>query len=306
MSDRRIEVVNDLPQQTAAAVLGLIAAGAAADGRPAVSEQGRLYISREPRVGVRHLLLWTPTENGEELTGYGQLDGSDPVEAATAELLIHPAHRTRGHGRALADALLETSGKRLRVWAHGGHPGARHLAVQLNLRLFRELRQMRRPLDRELADLPEPRLPEGVTVRTFVPGQDDAAWLAVNAAAFAHHPEQGGMTQRDLADREAEPWFDPAGFFVAFRGQVPAGFHWTKVDGDEGVGEVYAVGVAPAEQGSGLGRALTTIGLRHLARDRGLATAMLYVDADNAPAVAVYERLGFTVHETDLMYRTEG
>ena len=32
---------------------------------------------------------------------------------------------------------------------------------------------------------------------------------------------------------------------------------------------------------------------------------MLYVDADNKPAVTVYERLGFVTHETDLMYRTE-
>ena len=66
------------------------------------------------------------------------------------------------------------------------------------------------------------------------------------------------------------------------------------------------VGVLPDEQGSGLGRALTAIGLRHLAHDRGMPTAMLYVDADNLPAVTVYERLGFTVHEVDLMYRTEG
>jgi mycothiol synthase len=170
---------------------------------------------------------------------------------------------------------------------------------------FRELRQLRRPLDPALDDVPEPRLPEGVTLRTFVPGQDEAAWLAVNAAAFAHHPEQGGLGPQDLQDREAEPWFDPAGFFLAFRGAVLAGFHWTKVHAAEGLGEVYVVGVAPSEQGSGLGRALTAVGLRHLARDRGLSTAMLYVDADNLPAVAVYERLGFTTYEIDLMYRTE-
>jgi mycothiol synthase len=198
--------------------------------------------------------------------------------------------------------MLHESGKRLRVWAHGGHSAARHLAQVLGLTLFRELRQMRRPL--ESLDLPEPKLPEGVTVRTFVPGRDDAAWLAVNAAAFAHHPEQGSLTQRDLDDRTAEPWFDPAGFFLAFRGDELVGFHWTKVHAEEGLGEVYVLGVRPGAQGGGLGKALTTIGLRHLAA-QGLPTAMLYVDADNKPAVTVYERLGFVTHETDLMYRTE-
>ncbi|MBY8880967.1 mycothiol synthase [Actinacidiphila acidipaludis] len=301
MSDRRIEVLTELPAATADAVLALIAAGAAEDGQPAVSEQGRLRVRHGSRPGVQHLLLWS----GAELTGYGQIDGTDAVEAPAGEFLVHPGHRSQGHGRALGEAMLEATGKRLRVWAHGGHPAARHLAVQLGLKMFRELRQMRRPLDAAGGGIPETRLPEGVTVRTFVPGQDEAAWLAVNAAAFAHHPEQGGMTLDDLRDREAEAWFDPAGFFLAFRGAALAGFHWTKVHAEEGLGEVYVVGIAPSEQGSGLGRALTAIGLRHLAAERGVPTAMLYVDADNAPAVAVYERLGFTTHETDLMYRTE-
>jgi mycothiol synthase len=254
---------------------------------------------------VRHLLLWVPGACGEELAGYGQIDGTDPVEAPAGEFVVHPAHRSHGHGRALGEAMLAATGNRLRVWAHGGHPAARHLALQLGLKLFRELWQMRRPLERDLSGVPEPRLPEGVTVRAFVPGQDEAAWLAVNAAAFAHHPEQGGLTLQDLQDREAEPWFDPDGFFLAFRGAALAGFHWTKVHAAEGLGEVYVVGVAPSEQSGGLGRALTAIGLRHLGAVRGVDTAMLYVDADNAPAVAVYQRLGFTVHETDLMYRTE-
>lgn len=102
----------------------------------------------------------------------------------------------------------------------------------------------------------------------------------------------------------AEPWFDPKGFFLAERDGVLAGFHWTKIHADEGLGEVYVVGVAPNAQGSGLGKALTTTGLAHLAA-QGLPTAMLYVDADNEAAVSVYERLGFTTYETDLMYRTE-
>src|SRR5690606_7904107 len=126
------------------------------------------------------------------LVGYAQLEDTDPVEPPAAELVVHPSHRGQGHGRALGSALLAASGKRLRLWAHGGHPAARHLAQVLGLTLFRELRQMRRPLA-GLGTL-EPKLPEGIGVRTFVPGQDDTAWLALNATAFAHHPEQGSLT----------------------------------------------------------------------------------------------------------------
>ncbi|MGI5409540.1 mycothiol synthase [Streptomyces chartreusis] len=295
---RAIETYSALTSEQTEAVLELLAEAARNDGQQAVSEQGRLQLRGGEREGVSHLLL---TVAGE-LVGYAQLEDTDSVEAPAAELVVHPSHRGHGHGRALGAALLGASGKRLRVWAHGGHAAARHLSQVLGLTLFRELRQMRRPL----ADLnlPDPVLPEGVTVRAFVPGQDDAAWLAVNAAAFAHHPEQGSLVQRDLDDRKAEPWFDPAGFFLAEQGGELVGFHWTKVHAEEGLGEVYVLGVRPGAQGGGLGKALTTIGLRHLAA-QGLPAAMLYVDADNKAAVSVYERLGFTTYETDLMYRTE-
>ncbi|MFF6786695.1 mycothiol synthase [Streptomyces sp. NPDC012510] len=295
---RSIETRLELTPGQKAAVLALLEESAQVDGQQAVSEQGRLQLRGAAREGVRHLLLTV----GDTLVGYAQLEDTDPVEAPAAELVVHPSHRGHGHGRALGSALLAESGKRLRVWAHGGHSAARHLAQVLGLTLFRELRQMRRPLAD--FDPPEPVLPDGVTVRAFVPGEDDAAWLAANAEAFAHHPEQGALVQRDLDDRKAEPWFDPAGFFLAFRDGELIGFHWTKVHAAEQLGEVYVVGVRPGAQGGGLGKALTTIGLRHLAA-QGLPTAMLYVDADNKAAVTVYERLGFVTYETDLMYRSE-
>ncbi|MEU6228683.1 mycothiol synthase [Streptomyces sp. NPDC047042] len=295
---RSIDTLAALAPEQADAVLALLAEASRNDGQQAVSEQGRLQLRGGARPGVSHFLL----SAGGELVGYAQLEDTDPVEAPAAELVVHPAHRGHGHGRALGSALLAASGKRLRVWAHGGHSAARHLAQVLGLTLFRELRQLRRPLAG--LELPEPKLPEDVRVRTFVPGEDDAAWLAVNAAAFAHHPEQGSLTQRDLDDRKAESWFDPEGFFLAFREGELIGFHWTKTHATERLGEVYVIGLSPDAQGGGLGRALTTIGLRHLA-ERGLPTAMLYVDADNAAAVSLYERLGFETHETDLMYRTE-
>ena len=149
-----------------------------------------------------------------------------------------------------------------------------------------------------------------------MPGQDEDEWLSLNGRAFAKHPEQGGWTRHDLELREREPWFDPAGFFIAEAGGQMAGFHWTKVhdlsglgpggsgppENEQSLGEVYVVGVDPAEQGSGLGRALTLAGLRHL-RDLGVAQAMLYVDEDNVPAIRMYEALGFTRATVDAMYR---
>ncbi|MFD6244345.1 mycothiol synthase [Streptomyces roseolus] len=295
---RQIQTYDELTAEQVQEVMDLLAVADRTDGVHAVSEQGRLYLRHGRREGVRHFLLTV----GPRLYGYAQLEETDPVEAPAAELLVHPDQRGRGHGRALGTALLAATGKRLRVWAHGGKPSARHLAQVLGLTLFRELRQLRRPL--APLDVPEPVLPEGVTIRTFVPGQDDAAWLAVNAAAFAHHPEQGSLTQRDLDDRIAEPWFDPKGFFLAEKDGELVGFHWTKVHAEERLGEVYVVGILPGAQGGGLGKALTATGLRHLA-GQGLPTAMLYVDADNSAAVRVYEGLGFRTHEVDLMYRSE-
>ncbi|HEY0616376.1 MAG TPA: mycothiol synthase, partial [Kribbella sp.] len=137
-------------------------------------------------------------------------------------------------------------------------------------------------------------------------GEDDAAWLAVNAAAFAHHPEQGSWTQADLTDRVQQPWFDPAGFFLAMDSAgALAGFHWTKVHEDEGdgpYGEVYVVGVSPDHQGSGLGKALTLQGVRHLQEDRGLASVVLYVDGTNTAARALYEKLGFATAALDVQF----
>ncbi|MCJ1680711.1 mycothiol synthase [Streptomyces sp. APSN-46.1] len=297
---RQIVALDELTEEQADSVLALIEDAARTDGTTAVSEQGRLQLRGGPRQGIRHFLL----TDGGRLAGYGQLEDTDPVEAPAAELVVHPALRGRGHGRALGQALLNASGKRIRVWAHGGKSAARHLAQVLGLTLFRELRQLRRPLGPQAPPLPEAVLPPGVTVRTFSPGVDDAAWLAANAAAFAHHPEQGTLTQRDLDDRLAQPWFDPKGFFLAERAGKLVGFHWTKIHAAERLGEVYVLGVVPGAQGGGLGKALTAIGLRHLAA-AGLPTAMLYVDADNPAALAVYEGLGFSTHEVDLMYRTE-
>lgn len=181
------------------------------------------------------------------------------------------------------------------AWSHADHPAARRLAERGGFVAARSLWVMRL---RTADGLPALVLPSGVSVRSYRP-EDAAEVLRVNAAAFAHHPEQGAMDEANLAERMAQPWFDPAGLLVAEIADRPglAGFHWTKRHAAE-LGEVYVVGVDPAAQGHGLGKLLTLAGLHHLA-DGGAREVLLYVESDNDPAVAVYRKLGFTHAETD-------
>lgn len=269
----------------------LIAAATAADGVAPVGDQVLRELDHDR---TRHLLA----TDGSELLGYLNLAPAGDDAPPMAELVVHPQARRRGVGTALAGAGLAEGGAATRVWAHGNLAAARALADALNLTVARELLQMRRTL----SDLPPLRTVDGVRISTYAGPADDAEILRVNNAAFAWHPEQGGWTEHEIAERRAEPWFDAEGLFEAFDADTGAllGFHWTKTHSAD-LGEVYVVGVDPAAQGRGLGSLLTLVGLHHLA-ERSLRTVLLYVEADNSAAVATYRNLGFEVHSVDAAY----
>ncbi len=332
----RLESVGRLTPRQVDAVTALVDAASDVDGVRPLSEHTMLHLRHGGDSPARNLLLW---QGETTLAAYAHLDITDQVEGPSAELVVAPSMRRHGYGRALITGALEESGGQLRLWAHGGLAESALMAEHLGFRRVRMLLQLRRSLS---APLPAPSLPAGITVRTFEPGADDDRWLRVNARAFADHPEQGDWTSTDLEQRMAETWFDPAGFFLAERDGELVGFHWTKVhgredapgDGDghdhehghehghqhghdhghdqasgslgghghEPIGEVYIVGVDPAAQGLGLGRELTVIGLRHL-RTLGLHQVMLYVEESNAPAIKLYESLGFSRWDVDVLFR---
>lgn len=305
-----LHVDSRLEEAQVAEVLSLVDSAAQADGATPLSEHVLMHLRHggdEHDVHVRAIL-------DGSLVGYAHLDTTDAVEGSSAELVVDPNRRRAGVGNALVDRLIALSpDHRLRLWAHGGRADAAHLAKSRGFHQARVLWQMRRSL---LASLPAPAWPEGVRLRAFEPGVDDQHWLAVNSAAFADLPDQGGWTLADLHRRLDETWFDPEGFLIAESTQpgqegAIAGFHWTKVHGrhrgrhahdHEAIGEVYVLGVAPQWRGTGLGRALVLAGLAHLRR-AGLTQAMLYVDASNTTAIGLYESLGFTRWDFDTLYR---
>lgn len=284
----------------------LVESAAEQDDVYPLNEHAVLHLRRGGGPHAQHVVART----ADGMVGYALLDTAGRSPGGTGELVVAPSHRQRGVGTALVQAMLAAVAPApLRLWAHGDRPGAGRLAASLGFVRARDLWQMRLDLTTAALD-PAPELPAGVSVRTFVPGRDEQAWLIVNANAFAEHPEQGALTLDDLTARIHEPWFDPSGFFLAERDGTLVGFHWTKIHGGsvehrhDPVGEVYVVGVDPAARGLGLGRALTLIGLRHL-RQQGLDEVMLYVDADNTAAIKTYQGLGFVHRGIDVMYLRE-
>lgn len=244
-------------------------------------------------------------------TVVGDDRGVAVVREGELELVVGLEERGRGLGTALVTQVLGTDGGAAPVvdpsprlaWAHGDHPAARALAARFGWTAVRTLLQLRAPI---ASTAPDPSVPDGYSLSAFRAGDpdDEADWLALNAAAFAHHPEQGRMTLDDLRAREADDWFSGDDLLLLRDDSgALAGSCWLKVEGD--TGEFYAVAVRPDLQGQGLGGVLMRAGTARLT-GRGLATAALYVEGDNEPALALYRRSGFEQHAIDVQYAAPG
>ncbi|HWD53100.1 MAG TPA: mycothiol synthase [Acidimicrobiales bacterium] len=322
MTGVRLTTIHRLDADSYADITRLVEAAAESDGYDALSEHKRLELAqaldrttdgtdgagREAEPGGppdEFAALFAHDPDHPEPVGYAQLNPAGTNGALGLELVMDP--RFRGPEAGIADALLgaavEEAGRMtgnhrprtLRYWASHVTPPDDRLAAAHGLRQERDLIQLRRPLPIED---PRPK----VETRAFVPGQDEEAWLEVNNRAFATHPEQGNWTFATLLEREAEPWFDPAGFRLYEPDGRLAASCWTKVHDDTSppMGEIYVISVDPDFQGHGLGRALTVAGLDSLA-GAGLRVGMLYVDGDN-PALSLYQSMGFVEHHIDRAY----
>ncbi|AWE43044.1 GNAT family N-acetyltransferase [Actinobaculum sp. 313] len=261
--------------------------------------------------------------------------------AGTVELAVRPDARRRGYGRVLARKvhadLFERDSKTRGVdpraenavagaWAHGDLPAAARLASEFDLTVRRALLVLQREIaageeegdgggssgagafgdgagaapTRETVD--EDLATGGFRLRTLDPRADLEAFTALNAAAFASHPEQGQLTEADMRQRFEQSWFDPDLCLLAVAdGGELQGFIWFKPEEVPSEYELYVLGVAPSAQGHGVGAALTTAGLRLIA-GRGARLVRLYADADNTAAVSLYQRMGFATAQRHVLY----
>ncbi|MDO5724373.1 MAG: mycothiol synthase [Flaviflexus sp.] len=246
-----------------------------ADGVEAFGEASFRDVSEDRP--ARYLALYDP-----------QLIGLAIMGREGTELAVHPERRGEGFGRMLAEQAVQIA-RPLRLWAHGNLEQAQGLAASLGLEPMRELVQMRSGED--IPDLAEEtaRIEElGVRLATYPAAEceDPQELVALNARAFAEHPEQGAMTAADIAARGGT-------ITLARSGERLVGFLWIQ----EEPPELYVLGVDPDFQGRGLGSRLTRLAQAQLG-----VPATLFVEGDNGPALSAYERAGFVRIRTDIQY----
>lgn len=271
---------------------GLITVVEECDGHRPIGEHKYLSLFHGDPAETVGLVMESPSR---ELVGYAALS-EFPDGTWGLELAVHPLHRSVENFHRLIEAACglcsDNGGSRIRAWAFQPR-----LSAELEAAGFvpeRELRQLRMPLPVGEG----PSFPDSVQVVAFRPGHDEEAWLEVNNAAFAGHPENGNWTLDVMADRRQQDWWDPKGFRMAWEHDRLVGSCWTKVH-EGNVGEIYVISVAPEARGRGLGRALVLEGLRYLSDERGCTEGMLYVDASNHAAIALYEDMGFGLDHVD-------
>jgi mycothiol synthase len=295
-----VEVKRQMGKGDVAAVSELLEMAGAHDGHRPLGEHQWLDLVQGGREGFAGLVAWEPGH--DHPVGYAQLT-KGPTSWAL-EYVISPHHREPGNPidadllNGALDIVRHEGGGHVHLWVFKPTEAQDEVAESVGLHRGRDLLQMRRALP--VGEAYE------LQTRPFVVGRDEEAWLTVNNRAFSWHPEQGGWDLDTLKARQKEPWFDPDGFLLHEVDGRLAGFCWTKVhsDTDPPLGEIYVIAVDPDFQGHKLGKRLVLAGLDHLAQE-GLTMGMLYVDGGNAPAVGLYEHMGFTVDHVDRAYTAD-
>jgi mycothiol synthase len=247
---------------------------------------------------------WVATAPDGKIIGYEQVEVSDD---APCELdgYVHPDFTGQGIGAGLlrlaedrARAVLaigtHTQPARLHGNIAAANVGARQLFSDAGYQVVRHFWRM----EIELHAAPAwPTVPAGISIRTFVPGQDERATHATIEAAFEDHWEHAPIAFDEWSRRQIErDDFDPSFWFLAIDGEEVVGTALCYARG-AGLGWVRHLGVRRGWRGRGLGLAL----LQHAFGafyERGRNTIGLGVDAQSPTgATRLYQRAGMRVAE---------
>ena len=245
---------------------------------------------------------WQVAEEDGRLVGLAAL-GREKGTRLYAMLWVLPERRGRGlegqlisrlisGGHQFPEACLDVA-VRSRQQSY-----AEALSKELGFSLVRTWHVMRIELGTEL---PGAVLPEGVGMRSFVPGQDEAMLTGLIDDCFWDHWGEGEHRLEDTQYAVNLPEFDRELLLIAEREGQALGYCWSwlapvraRVTGDN-CAYIGDLGVRASFRHQGVGRALL---LRSLARisAKGAVAAELDMDGPNEKARRLYESVGFVPH----------
>lgn len=223
-----------------------------------------------------------------------------------AQVSVHPGWRERGIGSWLANSAVARARERLdespagtQVTMVGWVKAESPMVAWAERRGFAWARRFLRMRIDMTEPPPVPAWPDGITVRTFVPGQDELPTYESLEESFADHWGHVTLGFDEWAKRTEQPGFDPSLWFLADDdGRVVAtATNSTIPDPGGEIGWISGLGVVPSHRRRGLARAILLHSFAEFWR-RGLRSVALGVDADSLTgATRLYESAGMHVEE---------
>jgi mycothiol synthase len=245
---------------------------------------------------------WIAMSPDGQIAGYEQVEFGDEGAAFELDGYVHPNFTGQGIGTALLRLAEERAraqlpaGRtaKLRGAIAAANADARRLFGDAGYQVVRHFWRME--IDLQAPPAP-PTWPEGISVRGFVPGQDERATHAAIEEAFEDHWEHTPVAFDEWQGRHLlRGDFDPSFWFLAIDGGQVVATALCYARG-ESLGWVRGLGVRRGWRGRGLGLAL----LQHAFGAfyaRGCTTVGLGVDAQSPTgATRLYRRAGMRVTE---------
>lgn len=194
---------------------------------------------------------------------------------------------------ALAQTLIEPD----QTWAHQACTDAGMISVG-------KLDYMRKPISNDDLHLTStPEWPAGIEVRhirSLKPDAPDSDYQSLITALEGSYletldcPELCGLRSMPdvIESHMATGDFDPVRWHLIFKDGSPAGCCLLTHCPQSNSVELVYLGIAPQARGLGLGRAVLSYAISRLGQI-GISEVTCAVDNRNAPAIAIYESLGF-------------